>query len=94
MDYVDVIWQHGNLEDPIRLVSELDDSRYEVRKLEFYLNGQVGFATETESHLDARLGELPVPPLAEINADPQFRGERISSHEFEMLWQASVQRNA
>lgn len=32
------------------------------------------------------LGLLPVPPLAEINADAQFFGICITAAEFETLW--------
>jgi hypothetical protein len=44
MTYIDVTWFHKLPTVPVRLVSELDDERYEVRKLEFFADGSVGFA--------------------------------------------------
>ncbi|XBO33895.1 hypothetical protein ABIS02_41030 (plasmid) [Paraburkholderia fungorum] len=33
--FIDVAWTHDFEAEPIRLVSQLDSKRYEVRKLEF-----------------------------------------------------------
>ena len=90
MRYVDVLWHHSNSEDPVRLVSELDDEGWEVRKLEFFANGQVGYASVNGRELDTRLGEAPVPPLEEINADSQFEGTEIGVEAFEVLWREHV----
>jgi len=68
------------------LVSELDAQRYETRKLEFFSNGVVGFASVSTSSGDTVLGVVPGPPISEINADPQFSGTTISADQFEALW--------
>ena len=86
MEYIDVTWNHESKNEPIRLVSELGNERYEVRKIEFFPNGEVGYASVEKANLGTRLGEAPVPPLEEINADPQFKGKSITSAEFESLW--------
>jgi hypothetical protein len=31
--------------------------------------------------------EVPVPPLEEINSNPEFRGKEITKEEFEDLWE-------
>jgi hypothetical protein len=87
MPYVDVQWLSQSEEYPFRLVSELDEQRYETRKLEFFRNGKVGFASASGACGGTRLGELPVPPLKEINADLQFVGVSIQPQEFEALWE-------
>jgi hypothetical protein len=79
-------------EDPIRLVSELDAQRYEVRKLEFFPSGVVGFACTGQHSEGTELGELPVPPLAEINSSPEFTGISIAGAAFEQLWLEHVSR--
>ena len=71
---------------PLRLVSELDHQRNEVRKLEFFPSGLVGFASTSGSAHGTELGEAPVPPLSQINNDPQFAGIAIDSAAFEALW--------
>ena len=93
MEYIDVRWKQSNPEDPVRLVSELDGQRNEVRKLEFFASGQVGFASASGEAHGTGLGEAPVPSLAEINADAQFSGAAIEASTFEALWQQYV-RNA
>ena len=88
MQYIDVHWLHNNSAEPIRLVSELDSRRYETRKLEFFRGGNVGFASTEHHSLGTELGLEPVPPLAEINESPEFRGVIISATQFESLWAA------
>lgn len=93
MEYVDIQWHHSNVDYPVRLVSELDTERFEVRKLEFFVDGRVGHACKgSESH-GTILGELPDPPLSEITMDPEFSGKHISAEEFEQLWSTHVARN-
>ena len=86
MKYIDVAWLHKNSEYPIRLVSEMDDELFEVRKLEFFPDGKVGFASQTSSTNSTMLGIEPIPMLSEINQDPQFIGKAISASEFQTLW--------
>nr|WP_256731137.1 hypothetical protein [Ralstonia pickettii] len=58
----------------------------ETRKLEFFEDGRVGYASADHAAHGTELGLLPVPPLAEINADAQFLGISISAAEFEAVW--------
>jgi hypothetical protein len=90
MEYIDVKWLHSNSEDPVRLVSELGPGRYESRKLEFFPDGRVGFATKAGAMHGTRIGERPVPPLAEINAQVEFSGTEITASDFETLWDQYV----
>lgn len=84
--YIDVIWKHHNLEYPVRLVSELGDDRSELRKLEFFPDGTVDAADSDRETLRTRLGIGAVPPLDEINQDPQFEALAITEEAFEALW--------
>jgi hypothetical protein len=86
MRYIHVQWLHSFPNEPVDLYSELDDVGWETRKLEVFRDGTVGFASRTESTGDTDLGEIPVPPLEEIAADPQFRPTLIAKEEFERLW--------
>lgn len=40
MKYIDVAWRHDFADEPVRLVSELDELRFETRKLEFFRDGR------------------------------------------------------
>lgn len=84
--YIDVLWKHQFDEDPVRLVSELDADRSELRKLEFFRDGTVDAADGGRETPRTRLGIGAVPPLDEINQDPQFEGSAITEDEFEAMW--------
>jgi hypothetical protein len=86
MEFIDVAWRHHKVEDPVRLVSELNSGRYETRKLEFFPDGRVGFASSEASSNNTELGVVPVPSVEEINSDPQFHASNIERQEFEALW--------
>jgi hypothetical protein len=86
MTYIDVQWHHSPAGEPIRLVSELDAERWERRKLEFFPDGRVGYASQTDTMHGTRLGEAPVPPLLEINAQAEFDGTELDATVFELLW--------
>ena len=91
MTYIDVAWHHNQPTEPVRLVSELDSARYELRKLEFFGDGRVAFATRVKHSSGTRLGEMPVPDEEEINRDPQFTAKLITPDEFETLWIAHTE---
>ncbi|WP_334068730.1 DUF6881 domain-containing protein [Burkholderia cepacia] len=84
--FIDVEWVHDFESEPIRLVSQLDNERYEVRKLEFFRDGRVGYADGHKSAMGTQLGKRPVPLLDEINSDAQFDARSIESTYFERLW--------
>ena len=86
MQYIDVQWLHTSPDEPVRLVSELGPDRYETRKLEFWRDGRVGFASETDASEGTRLGEVPVPDISEINAEEEFVANEIDASSFEALW--------
>lgn len=87
MRYIDVRWLHHDPEYPIRLVSEIDSDNYEIRKLEFFQDGSVGFACVTFSQQGTALGTAPVPSITEINEMEEFKGKEISQADFEALWE-------
>lgn len=86
MTYLDVLWLHTDDERPVRVVSELDAHRYEVRKLEFFRTHGVGFAEADFAFGSTELAPAPLPELARINADPQRHGAEIRAEEFAALW--------
>lgn len=87
---IDVAWKHDFVAEPVRLVSLLDRNRYEIRKLEFFRDGRVGFADEKSATLGTQLGLQAVPALTEINTDPQFEAHELTLQSFETLWCTNV----
>lgn len=89
MKYICVKWNHLFTEEPSLLYSELDDNRWEHRKVEIYADGRRDYASKYERRGNADLSEEPLPPLAEIAMDPQFEPVEISQAEFENIWTAA-----
>jgi len=86
VDYIDVEWRHELPSEPVRLASELDAHRIEVRKMEFFRDGSVGWAWSGGSALGTALSSEPIPSIDQINRDAQFRAVVIDGTEFERLW--------
>jgi len=87
--YIAVEWVHDDPREPVTLYSELDDARWETRKVEVWADGSVGWA-DGAHEVNARLGEVPVPPLADIDAMEEFRPRQITAAEFELVWRDRV----
>jgi hypothetical protein len=85
-------WVQSSASEPYEIYSELDELRNETRKVERYRDGRIGYASEKTATHGATLGLIPVPPLAEINASPEFKAKEISQAEFEMQWQAATHK--
>jgi len=68
------------------LYSEVDDEGWEVRKIEIFPDGRIGFASEGEVVGSTELGEKPLPSVEEISADPQFRATLVKKDDFEAVW--------
>jgi hypothetical protein len=86
MKYLRVGWKHQHPDEPVILYSELDDSRFEVRKVEVFRDGRCGYAGPQVGSRGTKLGIVAVPELSEIAKDPQFEPLEITREEFEAAW--------
>ena len=87
MKYLRVLWKHSFADEPVELLSEIDEAGFEVRKIEIFRNGLKGYASKTESENGTRLGLEPVPCVADIASDNQFVPEEIPRDEFDVAWE-------
>ncbi len=90
MTHIVVTWHHKNPDDPVKLFSELNDERFEVRKVEVFRDGRRCFADASATSGDTMLGIVPVPPLEEIASDREFTPRTITREEFEAEWIAAT----
>ena len=90
MNYIKVKWNHSLPDEPVWLYSEIDNERWEMRKVEVFPDGKMGFADKHRSSGTTELGEEPLPELADIAADPQFEPLEITQPEFDALWQSAT----
>jgi hypothetical protein len=89
--FLKVVWQHNHPDEPVWLYSELDDQRYEIRKVEVFRDGRRIFAGEGRSVGGSMLGELPAPSIAEFEDEPEeLTASEIRESEFEAEWLAAV----
>jgi hypothetical protein len=86
ISYIKVKWLHNHFDYPVLLYSELDDARWEIRKVEIWADGRSGYASSIGNSGETQLGIEPVPDLAKIASDKQFEPIEISKAEFEEVW--------
>lgn len=92
MKYIHCLWIHKFSEYPVVLVSEVDDNGFEIRKIEYWRNGQIGIADEDTSESNVtQLGLYSIGTLGEINSDEQFSATEITKEEFEKHWSLASQ---
>jgi len=75
MTYLKCKWNHKDPDDP---------------KVEVFRDGRMGFADAEQEFGGSGLGLVPMPPLAEIAADPQFEPVEITGLEFESIWSEAI----
>lgn len=84
--YIFSKWKNPPKGSPVEFYSELDGMRYEVRKVEVYENGELGYASKMHSSANTSLGTIPVPSVGEILSQAEFEIKDISKQEFEEIW--------
>ena len=93
MQYVLVEWDHDLDDEPYRIYSELDDSRCEVRKVEFFRNG-ICFSYGAERGCPEALADVPFPEdLRKITGQAgECRAKAISRQLFQEIWNQAQER--
>lgn len=86
MTYLKVKWIHATSYRPVFIYSELDDERWELRKVEIFPDGRMLYADPEVEFEETGLSTMSYPSLEEIAADPEFEPEVISKVEFEKIW--------
>jgi len=93
MKYIHCLWIHTYTDEPVVLVSEVDDRWFEVRKVEMWRSGKLGWADESSSFGETELSVSSLDSLEEINSDPQFSAVEISREDFENFWKLITKDN-
>ena len=87
LKYILLNWFHNLEDEPYIIYSEIDNQRYETRKIEIYKNGTIRKCNEKMLNSQIELGDVAFPEnLDEINQDEQFHAQYISKEEFESMW--------
>ena len=88
--FIRVGWKHSNPEHPISLYSEIDEERWEVRKVDLFADGRLGYASARGTFGNTLLGDHPVPSVVELASNPEFEPAEISRTEFEVVWDKAL----
>lgn len=95
MEYVLVEWDHDLDDEPYLVYSELDGSRRETRRVEFYRNG-ICFSYGGERGNEGALEKDPFPEdLRELqrgNEEGEFTARKISPGLFYEIWNQAQER--
>jgi hypothetical protein len=92
MEYLVVGWQHNLPDMPIEMYSELDGQRMEVRKVEVFKGGNLGYASASVPGMQTKIGIEPVPSLYEIASQPEFKPRVSNAAEFEKMWRLASEK--
>jgi hypothetical protein len=87
MEYIKIYWIHDNENEPVILYSELDNERFEVRKVEIYKDGSMGWASSQAEFGGTALSPEPILDNIEIARDPYFLLSLVDRQEFEEVWE-------
>lgn len=99
MEYIKTIWKHKHLNEPEIIYSELDENRWEIRKLEIYKNNDFGYATKSIEYNGSGLALIPFESVEEINkknqqitqCNDEILLEKIEPHIFQKFWKIYVE---
>lgn len=93
MQYWKVAWIHDFIDEPIFIYGELNDEFEEIRKVEMFRDGRLGYASIRGLEYLTLSSETNWLPKEEIEVDPQFIVEVISKVEFEKVWIQAISNN-
>ncbi len=86
MTFIKVVWLHKDTFDPVEMYSELDEARWELRKVEVFADGSMTHADNEHSTGTTGLGLVEMPSIEELAAYPEYIPTEISRSEFERIW--------
>lgn len=86
MEYQHTAWKHHRSDTPVEIYSELDEERWETRKVEVFADGGLRYSDGVDSTGTCDLSDQPLPPI-----DPNFENRTlvataIDESAFERMW--------
>jgi hypothetical protein len=84
--YFHAVWFDASEDEPVEYYDELDADRYSIRCIRKYRDGRLESCGYASDNWRDEMPEGPIPPIIEINRDPQFAAQEISKSDFESVW--------
>jgi hypothetical protein len=73
-------------DEPVEYYDELDASRWSIRCVRKFRDGSLKACSYAHPNWRDEMPEASIPPVDEINKDPQFMAKEILKAEFEAVW--------
>ena len=89
VSWIHGVWVSAPDNEPIDWFDELDALRWSIRCVRRFRDGSMRACSYASSNWRDEMPEAPIPPLKEINSNPEFRAKEITKEEFEILWEAA-----
>lgn len=93
-EYLHVAWAYHDPKMPVDIYSELDDERWETRKVEAFADGRLQFSDGVDSTGGTGLSEVPMPTVDEINPKTGLISDLIDEAAFEEMWRRATSPGA
>ena len=94
MEYLHVAWDQSSADFPVDIYTELDEERWEVRKVEVFPDGHLQYADDWECTGNTGLGEHPTPAIEDMAGVDELTPEVIDQATFERMWEAARKPSA
>lgn len=84
------VWLDAPPDEPVDWYDELDPERWSIRCVRRFRDGSLKARSYASADWRSQMPEAPIPPLEEINENPEFRAREISQDEFEVAWKEAI----
>jgi|SRR5882724_3537299 len=88
--YFHGIWVGAPEDEPVEWFDELDALRWSIRCVRKFADGSVKAYSYAAPDWRYKMPDQPLPPLEEINKNPDFLGKEITNAEFEIVWEKAT----
>jgi hypothetical protein len=90
VSWLHVAWVSASDDEPVEWYDEVDVLRWSIRCVRKFRNGSVKAYSYASPDWRSEMPDQPIPPLEEINENPDFVARAISKQEFELAWEGAA----
>jgi hypothetical protein len=84
------VWVTAPDDEPVEWFDELDAERWSIRCVRKLRDGSLKAYSYASPDWRHEMPEVPIPPLEEINDNPDFSAKEITKAEFEAVWEKAT----
>jgi len=90
VSWLHTVWVSAPHDEPVEWYDELDVLRRSIRCVRRFRDGSVKADSYASPDWRSEMPDQPIPPLEEINENPDFVAKEISKQEFEVAWEGAA----